>query len=172
MCAAVVFLAINANQIGEVGRCPLDCVRFSLDRIARDRQIAPRSRIRGSSNGRTADSGSAYRGSNPCPRTSARSRTGNRPHSLAVRTSASHAEISGSSPDGVTKQKRSEISRFRAFFHARSPDHPVWTPQSGLTARLWSRLGSRSHLPGLQRRPREPRRLPSDGCLTSPQSVR
>ena len=52
--------------------------------------------IRGSSNGRTADSGSAYRGSNPCPRTKSF-----RPHRLAVRTSASHAGNTSSSLVGV-----------------------------------------------------------------------
>ncbi len=35
--------------------------------IARSVTAAPRASIAGSSNGRTADSGSAYWGSNPCP---------------------------------------------------------------------------------------------------------
>jgi hypothetical protein len=60
---------------------------------------------RGSSNGRTPDSGSGYQGSNPCPRTQSSVRefeSYDWPHGLAVRTAPSHGVISGSSPDGVT----------------------------------------------------------------------
>jgi hypothetical protein len=63
----------------------------------------------GSSNGRTADSGSAYQGSNPCPpaqaharRKGTRSACVTRPHRLAVRTPASHVGNTGSIPVGVT----------------------------------------------------------------------
>jgi hypothetical protein len=64
---------------------------------------------RGSSNGRTPDSGSGYQGSNPCPRTESGGsprRFCYRPHGLAVRTAPSHGAISGSIPDGVTFQRR------------------------------------------------------------------
>ena len=70
----------------------------------------PTKDIRGSSNGRTADSDSAYQGSNPCPRTNTpfcalKRRTylseTTRPCCLAVRTLASHAESPGSIPGRV-----------------------------------------------------------------------
>ncbi len=59
----------------------------------------------GSSNGRTADSGSVYQGSNPCPPATLRhhSRRTPRPHRLAVRTSPSHGGNVGSIPTGVAE---------------------------------------------------------------------
>ncbi len=63
----------------------------------------------GSSNGRTADSGSAYQGSNPCPPAERLCYSAplvspcvaSGPHRLAVRTPASHVGNTGSIPVGV-----------------------------------------------------------------------
>src|SRR5215831_18635885 len=61
---------------------------------------------RGSSNGRTPDSGSGYQGSNPCPRTRQAGEieklNSDWPDGLAVRTVPSHGTIPGSIPGRVT----------------------------------------------------------------------
>ena len=75
---------------------------------------------RGSSNGRTPDSGSGYQGSNPCPRTNlscegeaAEKLNRDWPDGLAVRTVPSHGTISGSIPDGVTTKNPHFLRVFR-----------------------------------------------------------
>src|SRR5262249_17775777 len=92
-------------------------------------------RTRGSSNGRTAASGAAYQGSNPCPRTGTVPGGPTRPHSLAVRTSASHAEIPGSSPGGGTETKPSDPNGSGGF--------SFWASGSLSTRALW-RCGIRT----------------------------
>ena len=82
-----------------------------LERIS----IAP------SSNGKTADSGSAYRGSNPC---GAALRPANqwflRPYRLTVRTEPSQGSNTGSIPVKATRRRNSDTSlrpaRFRRVF--------------------------------------------------------
>ena len=108
--------------------------------------------IRGSSNGRTADSGSAYRGSNPCPRTRSF-----RPHRLAVRTSASHAGNTSSSLVGVTRKGASLQSGAPLFFRASSPRKKnQQIPQSVTFPAPWQALA---------------KRLPSSNRAASPAAV-
>lgn len=112
--------------------------KIVLDTRRRCGHIPPRSgltripkNIRGSSNGRTADSDSAYQGSNPCPRTSTREYTAQHhnflrtwPCCLAVRTLASHAESPGSIPGRVTLKAPGSHDPGAFLFRASEREEP------------------------------------------------